>query len=191
MKNNKGFTLIELVVVIVILGILSAVAAPKFMDLQKDARISAIQGLNGAIKSAVNMTFAKSIVQGTDRTELYAGSGVKACPDDNASSTVICTVFGNPSAKKNGIINALQNEDSFQILKSAGGSCDNSQEWCYYPAATSTDTTVTTVTIYFAPSSTVGYTGNEATSCALKYSLEKKTGDKTSTVTTTALTTGC
>lgn len=188
MKNNKGFTLIELVVVIVILGILSAVAAPKFMDLQKDARISAIQGLNGAIKSAVNMTFAKSIVQGTDRTELYAGSGVKACPADKASSTVICTVFGNPSAQKNGIINALQNEDSFQILTSAGGSCDNSKEWCYYPAANSAGATVT---IYFAPSSTVGYTGTEATSCALKYSLEKKTDDKTSTVKTTALTTGC
>src|SRR5574344_2570477 len=160
MKNNKGFTLIELVVVIVILGILSAVAAPKFMDLQKDARISAIQGLNGAIKSAVNMTFAKSIVQGTDRTELY-------CPADK---TVICTVFGNPSAQKNGIINALQNEDSFQILTSAGGSCDNSKEWCYYPAAATS-----TGTIYFAPSSTVGYTGTEATSCALKYSLEQKT----------------
>src|SRR5574344_1444890 len=186
MKNNKGFTLIELVVVIVILGILSAVAAPKFMDLQKDARISAIQGLNGAIKSAVNMTFAKSIVQGTDRTELYAGSGVEACPDDD-SSTVICTVFGNPSAQKNGIINALQNKDSFQILTSAG-SCDNSKEWCYYQAAA---TSTGTGTIYFAPSSTVGYTGDEATSCALKYSLEKKTDDKTSTVTTTALTTGC
>src|SRR5574344_165544 len=180
MKNNKGFTLIELVVVIVILGILSAVAAPKFMDLQQHARISAIQGLNGAIKSAVNMTFAKAIVQGTYSTELYAGSGVKACPVDNASSTVICTVFGNPSAQKNGIIKALQNEDSFQILTSAGGSCDNSKEWCYYPAAATS-----TGTIYFAPSSTVGYTGTEATSCALKYSLEKKTGDKTSTVTTT------
>lgn len=51
MKKSSGFTLIELVVVIVILGILAATAAPKFMDLQKDARISALNGLMGALKS--------------------------------------------------------------------------------------------------------------------------------------------
>ena len=53
MRTKKGFTLIELVVVIVILGILSAIAIPKFMDLQRDARISAVQGLVGAVKSSV------------------------------------------------------------------------------------------------------------------------------------------
>ncbi|MDY5778603.1 MAG: prepilin-type N-terminal cleavage/methylation domain-containing protein, partial [Succinivibrionaceae bacterium] len=67
MRSNKGFTLIELVVVIVILGILAAVAAPKFMDLQSDARISALQGLQGAVKSAVNLTYAKGVVQGTEK----------------------------------------------------------------------------------------------------------------------------
>ena len=55
MKRN-GFTLIELVVVIVILGILAAIAAPKFMDLQTDARISALNGLSGAIKSGLMLS---------------------------------------------------------------------------------------------------------------------------------------
>ena len=61
MRLQKGFTLIELVVVIVILGILAASAAPKFMDLQSDARKSALQGMQGAVKSAVSMTYSKSI----------------------------------------------------------------------------------------------------------------------------------
>ncbi len=50
MKRQQGFTLIELVVVIIILGILAVTAAPKFINLQSDARTSAIQGMKGAIQ---------------------------------------------------------------------------------------------------------------------------------------------
>lgn len=64
MRTKKGFTLIELVVVIVILGILSAIAIPKFMDLQRDARISAVQGLVGAVKSSVSLVYSKSVLLG-------------------------------------------------------------------------------------------------------------------------------
>ena len=68
MRNNKGFTLIELVVVIVILGILAATAAPKFMDLQKDAKTSAIHGLQGAVKSAANIAGVKTAQYNTINT---------------------------------------------------------------------------------------------------------------------------
>lgn len=57
--QTKGFTLIELVVVIVILGILAATALPKFVDLDKEARIKAVQNAAGAIKAASELAHMK------------------------------------------------------------------------------------------------------------------------------------
>ena len=52
MKKQAGFTLIELVIVIIILGILAVTAAPKFLNLQDDAKKSAAQGVQAALSSA-------------------------------------------------------------------------------------------------------------------------------------------
>ena len=65
-RTNKGFTLIELIMVIVILGILAAFALPRFANLQDDAKLSAAKGLAGSIKSAVAITHSKWLVAGTD-----------------------------------------------------------------------------------------------------------------------------
>lgn len=65
MKKN-GFTLIELVVVIVILGILAVVAAPKFMNLQVDARNAALKGLKGAMASGLGIGYAKMTIAGLE-----------------------------------------------------------------------------------------------------------------------------
>ena len=64
MGNQKGFTLIELVVVIVILGILAAVAVPKFVDLSNEATTASKKAMTGTVKSTYALLVAKSAASG-------------------------------------------------------------------------------------------------------------------------------
>ena len=76
--NQKGFTLIELVVVIVILGILAVTAAPKFIDLTSDAKASTVEAVKGALNSAADMAHAKALVEGITAGDLsIAGKSIK------------------------------------------------------------------------------------------------------------------
>ena len=68
-NNNKGFTLIELIMVIVILGILAAVAVPKFFDLTAQAQIKNKKSIVGNIKTGLQLFSANKIV--TTGTKTY------------------------------------------------------------------------------------------------------------------------
>jgi len=63
-RLEQGFTLIELVIVIVILGILAAVVLPKFVDLGSDARKAVMQGVEGSMRSANAIIYAKAATSG-------------------------------------------------------------------------------------------------------------------------------
>ena len=63
-KSESGFTLIELVIVIVILGILAAVALPKYEDMREQARVATIKGQLGTIRSAIAIQYARNALNG-------------------------------------------------------------------------------------------------------------------------------
>ncbi|KPD21262.1 prepilin-type N-terminal cleavage/methylation domain-containing protein [Idiomarina abyssalis] len=96
MRNQKGFTLIELIIVIVVLGILAVTAAPQFINFSGDARTSTVKGLKGAMQGATQTVYARAAID--DDLD-----GTSAAP---VTVNGVATVNGYPAATQAGIVTA-------------------------------------------------------------------------------------
>ena len=96
-KQQSGFTLVELIMVIVVLGILAAFALPRFADFGGEARVASVEGLAGALRSAASIAHARQL----------ANNGV---PTDSVTleDQSITMVGGFPTADSAGIVLAAQ-----------------------------------------------------------------------------------
>ena len=103
MKKQAGFTLIELVIVIIILGILAVTAAPKFLNLQADAKKAAADGVFSGVSSAMQLVYSKSAIEGEEK----ARKTNKPAPSVESAGGGVATHYGYPAAASDGIEKAI------------------------------------------------------------------------------------
>jgi prepilin-type N-terminal cleavage/methylation domain-containing protein len=108
--NESGFTLIELVIVIVILGILASVAIPKYEDMREQARTATLKGQLGSIRSALAIQYARTALTSTPTFPVLNGS-----------------VFADGNVPKEPVMNS-------NAVKTTSG-VDNAGGWQYTQAA--------------------------------------------------------
>lgn len=144
-KQQSGFTLIELIVVIVVLGILSAIALPRFVNFSSDSRASVVNGMAGALSSAVTISQSRYFATGNNSSTEVLLQG-----QTTGNGVVVAAGSGIPAGTANGIGRALSaNTTGFTINYSSASAVTftptgSTNCQAIYDGGTGTVTTVTT-----------------------------------------------
>jgi len=102
LREQRGFTLIELVVVMVILALLSAIAVPKFLDLQKQAEAASVQKVIGNLRSALSLRTAREIVNSGDFTNVTPNGIMHDLLSDKPEAFLATVQAANPATPVKG-----------------------------------------------------------------------------------------
>jgi MSHA pilin protein MshA len=132
--------LIELIIVIVLIGILAAVALPKYVSMQTQARIASLNALAGALRGASSLAYQSALSTG----QIGATGSVIM-----GKGTTVNLVYGNPAAATGGINNAVDLSSDYVFSTGAASSTFSLQTSClvtYTQATSTTDSTVVTTT---------------------------------------------
>lgn len=117
MNKQAGFTLVELVVVIVILGLLAATALPKFISVTDKARIASLNGVAGGLRSAVSLARAQYVLNGDKAATsvIMDGSTVTVLDENTYSGR-----GGRPASTAAGIEVAMPNPSDYTVTIAGG-----------------------------------------------------------------------
>lgn len=140
MKKQAGFTLIELIMVIVILGVLSAFALPRFADFGSSAREASLNGLAGALRSSANIAHAQQLA-----SNFTLGASV------TLEGQAITMVNGYPTANAAGIVAAAQVDINDYAYDAGGAAGDDTITFTLQTACTVTYTAANAATDNTAP----------------------------------------
>ena len=139
MNGQAGFTLIELIVVIVILGILAVTAAPKFMNLTSDANASVVKGLSGSIKSAYQMVYAKSRLSTSARLVCASEDCSGKDLDVGNDGIIAVTEKGYPVSSTEKLTGTNSNNIEPKMKNTIAGAVDLGVAWDAYDSLKETD----------------------------------------------------